>query len=154
MAVPGRQAARTAAARRCWALHSGRFLNPPEPEERHAAGRSTRTVAQLDYQGDRNLVKLFVSGGDSRFDLPSTLAEDQEGRDARRKLQSVTGILSWSHIVSSRALLTGSLYARNVSDDLLPTLDAHTTFADGSRPEWTEYTVVPQSTFHTSVIRF
>ena len=115
------------------AFHSDRFLNPPEPEERHASGRSTRTVAQIDYQGDKNLVKLFVSGGDSGFDLPNTLAEDEAGRDARRELQSLTGILSWSHILSSRALLTGSLYARNVSDDLMPTPESHTTFADGSR---------------------
>ena len=115
------------------ASNSDRFLNPPEPEERHASGRSTRAVAQIDYQGDTNLVKLFVSGGDSRFDLPNTLAEDEEGRDARRELQSLTGILSWSHIVSSRTLLTGSLYARNVSDDLMPTPEPHTTFADGSR---------------------
>lgn len=114
-------------------FHSGRFLNPPEPAERHAAGRSTQAVAQIDYQGEKNLVKLFVSGGDSRFELPNTLAQDEDGRDARRELQSGTGILSWQHIVSPRSLLTASLYTRTVSDDLLPTSDLHTTFANGSR---------------------
>ena len=36
-------------------------------------------------------------------------------------------------MVSSTSLLTASFYARNVSDDLLPTTDLQTTFADGSR---------------------
>lgn len=114
-------------------FHSGRFLNPPELEERHAAGHSTQAVAQVDYQGDRNQIKLFVSGGDSRFELPNTLAQDEDGRDARRELQSATGILTWQYVVSSSSLLTASFYARNVSDDLLPTTDLRTTFADGSR---------------------
>ncbi len=112
---------------------SDRFLNPPEPDELHASGHSSQGVAQIDYQGDRDLVKLFVSGGDSRFDLPNTVAEQDDGRDARRELQSLTGILTWQRILSSQSTLSASLYARNVSDDLRPTSDLHTTFADGSR---------------------
>ena len=113
--------------------HSGRFLNPPQPEELHASGRSSQTVVQIDYEGNRDLVKLFVSGGDSRFDLPNTLAEHEDGRDTRRELQSVTGILSWQRVLSSQSHVAASFYARNVSDDLQPTSDPHTTFADGSR---------------------
>lgn len=114
-------------------FHSERYLNPPEPEELHASGRSARGLAQVDYQGDNDFIKLFVSAGDSRFDLPNTQVEHAEGRDARRELQSMTGILNWQHIVSSQSYLTASFYARNVSDDLLPTSEPHTTFADGSR---------------------
>ena len=115
------------------AFHSGRFLNPPQPEELHASGRTSQGMVQVDYQGDSDLVKLFVSGGDSRFDLPNTEAEHDDGRDARRELQSFTGILSWQRIVSSASTFSASLYARNVSDDLRPTTDPLTTFADGSR---------------------
>ena len=112
---------------------SDRFLNPPEPDELHASGHSSQGVAQIDYQGDRDLVKLFVSGGDSRFDLPNTSADHDDGRDARRELQSLTGILTWQRVLSSQSTLSASLYARNVSDDLRPTSDLHTSFADGSR---------------------
>ena len=91
-------------------FHSGRFVNPPEPEERHAAGHSTQAVAQVDYQGERNQIKLFVSGGDSRFELPNTLAQDEEGRDARRELQSATGIFQLAvcgvvHFTADRIVL-------------------------------------------------
>lgn len=113
--------------------HAGRFLNPPEPDERHAAGHTTQAVAQVDYQGDRSQLKIFVSGGDSRFELPNTQLQEADGRDARRELQSATGILRWQHIVSNSSLLSASFYTRRVSDDLLPTADLHTTFADGTR---------------------
>ncbi len=115
------------------ALHSARFLNPPEPDERHASGRSTRAVAQIDYQGDADLFRVFVAGGDSRFELPNTHAQHEEGRDAGRALQSFTGILSWQRILSSRSLFSVSGYTRTVTDELKPTSDPHTTLADGSR---------------------
>ena len=114
-------------------FHSERFLNPPESEELQASGRSWQTVAQLDYQGDRDLVKLFISGGDSRFDLPNTLADHEAGRDAKRELQSATGILSWQRVLSARSYFSASFYARHVLDDLRPTSDLRTTFADGAR---------------------
>ena len=120
------------------AFHSGRFLNSPEPDALHAAGRNTQAVAQIDYQGDADLVKLFVSGGDSGFELANTLAQDEDGRDARRELQSATGIINWQHVLSTRSFLTASFYSRRVSDDLLPTTDLHTTFADGSRQTRTQ----------------
>ncbi|MBI4263146.1 MAG: carboxypeptidase regulatory-like domain-containing protein [Acidobacteria bacterium] len=112
---------------------SDRYLNPPEAKERHDSGHIVRGAGQLDYQGDRNLVKLFVAGGGSRFDMPNTVEEDELGRDATRSIDSQTAILTWQRTFSASSLLSTSLYERTVFDRLHPTSDPQSPLADGSR---------------------
>ncbi len=114
-------------------FRSRRFLNPPVRQESHDFGHGLRGTIQLDYQGEKNIWKLLLTGGGTNFELPNTPDETLEGRDASRRLRSQTAILSWQHIFSSRALLATSLYERNVSDRLLPTADPVTPFGQGSR---------------------
>ncbi|MFQ5789401.1 MAG: TonB-dependent receptor domain-containing protein [Acidobacteriota bacterium] len=115
------------------AFSSDRFLNPPTRDELHDNGHGGRGVAQLDYQGESNLWKLLITGGATRFELPHTTEEEELGRDAPRRLDSQTAILTWQHIVSPRTLVSTAVYERTVSDRLQPTTDPVTTFADGSR---------------------
>ncbi len=114
-------------------FESRRFLNPPIREESHDFGRGFRGAVQLDYQGEKNIWKLLLTGGGTNFELPNTPNEFLAGRDASRRLRSQTAILTWQHIFSPRTLLATSLYERDVSDRLLPTADPVTPFGEGSR---------------------
>ena len=112
---------------------SGRFLNPPEAREIHDRGYGLASLAQLDYQGDKNFWKILVMGSGSRMELPNTTEEAEHGRDAMRRLSSQTAILSWQRILSPRALLSTSLYQRIGSDRLVATNDPVTPFGESSR---------------------
>lgn len=112
---------------------SDRFLNPAQPEELHDFGFGVRAAAQVDYQGDKDMLRLLLTGGRTEFEIPNTFAQDAEGRDASRRLGSQTAIFTWQRVLSSRALLSTSAYQRIVSERLRPTTDDETTFADGSR---------------------
>ncbi len=112
---------------------SGRFLNPPTRYEINDFGQGGRFALQVDYQGDKDSLKLLLTSGGSNFQLPNTVEEAEAGRDAFRKVRSQTAILSWDHVVSPRVLVSSSLYERLVSDRLLPTSDLETPLGQGSR---------------------
>lgn len=112
---------------------SDRFLNPPTPREQHDFGYGVQGTAQVDYHGTDNFLKLLLTGGGTNFQLPNTEEEALAGRDASRRVRSQTAILTWQRIFSADKLLSVSLYERNVSDRLLPTIDGVTPFGRGSR---------------------
>ncbi len=112
---------------------SDRFLNPAQRDELHDFGYGVRAAAQVDYQGDKDVVRLLLTGGRTEFEIPNTMDQQAQGRDASRRLGSQTAILTWQRVLSSRALLSTSAYQRVVSERLRPTPDDETTFADGSR---------------------
>lgn len=114
-------------------FESDRFLNPPTRRAAHDFGSGLRSTLQLDYQGEKNLVKLLLTGGGTRFQLPNTQQEERLGRDAARRIRSQTLILNWQHIFSAHTLLATSVYERNVSDRLLATSDPLTLFGAGAR---------------------
>ena len=64
---------------------SGRYLDPPEPEELHDFGKGLRGAAQFDGQHGRDTFKLLLMGSGANFEQPN-LSEDQEvGLCAARK---------------------------------------------------------------------
>ena len=113
---------------------SGRFLEPPEPEELFDFGKGARGALQLDWRaGNKDSLKLLLMGGGDNFQQPN-LSEDQEvGRDAQRHLRQQTGILSWVHLFSNETLLSTSFYERVGSDRVLPTTDPITPVSVASR---------------------
>ena len=115
------------------AFNSDRFLNPPEPDELHDQGHGGRGVVQVDYEGDRDLLKFLVTGGASRFQLPNLTEQQELGRDAHRALDSQSVIASWRRIFSDKSLLSAAFYERQVWDDLHPTSDPVTSLAEASR---------------------
>src|SRR5437763_15291261 len=72
---------------------SGRYLDPPEPQELHDFGGGLRGTAQLDWQGSNDSVKFLLMGSGADFQQPN-ITEDQEvGRNASRHLRQQTSIL-------------------------------------------------------------
>jgi TonB dependent receptor-like, beta-barrel/Carboxypeptidase regulatory-like domain len=112
---------------------SGRYLDPPQPNELHDFGKGSRGTLQLDWHGQKDGLKLLLMGGGTNFQQPN-LTEDQEvGRDADRHLRQQTAILGWTHNFSSRTLLATSVYERVGSDRVLPTSDPITPLSIASR---------------------
>src|SRR6185369_14468259 len=102
---------------------SGRYLDPPEPNELHDFGKGSRGTLQSDWHGQKDGLKLLLMGAGTNFQQPN-LTEDQEvGRDADRHLRQQTAILGWVHNFSSRTLLATSIYERIGSEHVLPTTD-------------------------------
>ncbi len=112
---------------------SNRFLNPPTPYEIHDFGTGERVAAQVDYQGKADIFKVFATAGRTEFQLPSTVEQQSDQRDANRMLDSQTAMLNWQHVFSSKTLLSTSVYERTVSDHLYPTTDPVTEYGKGSR---------------------
>jgi hypothetical protein len=112
---------------------SGRYLDPPEPNELHDFGKGSRGTVQLDWHGQKDALKLLLMGGGTNFQQPN-LAEDEEaGRNADRHLRQQTAILGWVRNFSSRTLLATSIYERLSSDRVLPTSDPITPVSIASR---------------------
>jgi hypothetical protein len=113
---------------------SGRFLDPPDPQEFYDFGKGSRATAQFDWHaGTKDSFKLLLMGGGDNFQQPN-LEEDQEvGRDAQRHLRQQTAILGWTHAFSPETLLSTSLYERTGSDRVLPTTDPITPLSVASR---------------------
>jgi hypothetical protein len=112
---------------------SDRFLNPPVAEELHDFGHGLRSALQLDYQGTANTFKLLTTAGATTFQLPNTEEQENEERNASRRLRSQTAMFVWQHVFSPRSVIATSLYERTVSDRLIPTSDLFTQIGDGSR---------------------
>jgi hypothetical protein len=117
---------------------SGRYLDPPEPQELFDFGKGSRATAQFDWSASKaDTLKLLLVGAGTNFQQPN-LTEDQEaGRDAQRHLRQQTAILGWLHTFSAHTLLSTSLYERTSSDKVLPTSDPDTPLSDASRASLT-----------------
>jgi TonB-dependent receptor-like protein/carboxypeptidase family protein len=112
---------------------SGRYLDPPTPKELFDTGHGLRGTMQLDYQGNKDSLKLLLLGGGVHFDQPN-IPEDQEvGRDATRNVGSQTAILTWQHTFSPDSVWQTSAYQRINGDRINPTTDPLTPFSAGSR---------------------
>ena len=113
---------------------SGRYLDPPEPQQLYDFGKGLHTTAQFDWRpGSQDNVKLLFMGSGTHFQQPN-LTEDQEaGRDAQRQLRQYTAILGWLHTFSPQTILQTSVYARSGSDLVFPTTDPVTPLSDASR---------------------
>jgi hypothetical protein len=115
-------------------FNSGRFLDPPEPQQLYDTGHGLRGAAQFDWRASNNdALKLLLMGGGDNFQQPN-LTEDQEvGRDAKRHTRQQTAILTWLHTFSPDTLLNTSLYERTSSDHVLPTTDPITPYSSAAR---------------------
>src|SRR5256885_160801 len=113
---------------------SGRFLEPPQPEELYDFGKASRAAAQFDWRsGNHDIFKLLLMGAGANFQQPN-ITEDQEvGRNAQRYLRQQTAILSWLHTFSPETLISTSIYERTGSDRVLPTSDPDTPVSIASR---------------------
>jgi TonB-dependent receptor-like protein/carboxypeptidase family protein len=117
---------------------SGRYLEPPEPEELYDFGKGGRATAQFDWHsGNHDVFKLLLMGGGANFQQPNITDDQDVGRNAQRHLRQQTGILSWLHSFSPETLLSTSVYERTGSDRVLPTSDPITPVSIATRASLT-----------------
>jgi TonB-dependent receptor-like protein/carboxypeptidase family protein len=113
---------------------SGRYLEPPEPQELYDFGKGSRATAQFDWRsGSHDVFKLLLMGGGANFQQPNITDDQDVGRNAQRHLRQQTAILSWLHSFSPETLVSTSLYERTGSDRVLPTSDPITPISIASR---------------------
>jgi hypothetical protein len=117
---------------------SGRYLDPPEPNELYDFGKGSRAAAQFDFRAtSKDAFKLLLMGSGANFQQPNITDDQEVGRDAQRHLRQQTSILSWHHTFSPETLLSTSLYERVGSDRVLPTTDPITPLSSASRAPFT-----------------
>src|SRR5882724_9185910 len=117
---------------------SGRYLEPPEPQELYDFGKGSRATAQFDWRsGNHDVFKLLLMGGGANFQQPNITDDQDVGRDAQRHLRQYTAILGWLHRFSPQTLLHTSIYERTSSDQVLPTTDPDTPLSSASRSGFT-----------------
>jgi outer membrane receptor protein involved in Fe transport len=113
---------------------SGRFLDPPQPEQLYDFGFGGRGAGQFDYQAtEKDSFKLLLMGGSNKLQQPN-IAEDQEvGRNAQRDLYQQTAIGTWVHTFDPETILATSVYERTASDHVHATTDPITPYSVASR---------------------
>ena len=117
---------------------SGRYLEPPEPEELYDFGKGGRATAQFDWHsGNHDVFKLLLMGGGDNFQQPNITDDQDVGRNAQRHLRQQTGILTWLHSFAPETLVSTSVYERTGSDRVLPTSDPITPLSIASRASLT-----------------
>ncbi len=112
---------------------SGRYLDPPEPVELRDFGSGLRGTLQIDWQKGKDSARLLLMGGGTNFQQPNITEDQEAGRNALRRLQQQTAILTWAHTFSPETVVTSSVYERVGSDHILPTSDPDTPLSIGSR---------------------
>ncbi|HST50726.1 MAG TPA: TonB-dependent receptor [Pyrinomonadaceae bacterium] len=119
-------------------FESERFLNTPTPDLLHDFGKGARSFVQFDYHAStRDSLRLVATGDGTNFELPNTTEDERRGRDFFQRNREQTAILSWDHTFSSSSLLSTSLYERFAGARLLPTSDATSIQAAGTRNDLT-----------------
>src|SRR6266550_1947155 len=117
---------------------SGRYLDPPEPQELFDFGKGSRATAQFDWRfGNNDTIKLLLMGSGANFQQPNITDDQAVDRDAQRHLRQYTAILGWLHTFSPQTLLHTSVYERTSSDQVLPTSDPVTPLSSASRSSFT-----------------
>src|SRR5437899_10671297 len=117
---------------------SGRYLDPPEPQELFDFGKGSRATAQFDWHAaNQDAFKLLLIGSGANFQQPNITDDQLVGRGAQRHLRQYTAILGWLHTFSPQTLLQTSVYERTSSDKVLPTTDPVTPLSDASRASLT-----------------
>jgi len=113
---------------------SGRFLEPPEPQELFDYGEGLRGTIQFDYRaGNKDVFKLLMMGGGDNFQQPNITEDQEAGRNAQMHLRQQTAIGTWQHTFSPETLIATSVYERTGSDRVLPTTDPDTPLSSASR---------------------
>jgi len=117
---------------------SGRYLDPPQPQELFDFGKGSRATAQFDWHaGNKDAFKLLLMDSGANFQQPNISDDQAVGRDAQRHLRQYTAIFGWLHTFSPQTLLQTSVYERTSSDRVLPTTDPVTPLSSASRASFT-----------------
>ncbi len=98
---------------------SDRFLDPVHPDNLHNEGGVFSGEAHLSVlASDTDLVKLNVTGGRSRYQVPHGEAQEDAGQDQRQLLLQDSQSGSWQRFWSDAMVSQLAMYRRHVDADL------------------------------------
>ena len=99
---------------------SDRFLDPVHPDNLHNEGNVLSSEVHLNVLAtDANLVKVDVTGGRSRYEVPHGEAQEDAGQDQRQRVVQHSQSASWQRAWSDAAVSRLAAYRRHVDADLL-----------------------------------
>ncbi|HVJ08268.1 MAG TPA: TonB-dependent receptor [Acidisarcina sp.] len=105
-------------------MNSGRFLDPPEFQIKHARGNSESIFDRVDFApSSSDSLHLNVSGARSWFQVPNQYDQEAMGQDQRSQIFSFNLAPFWTHIFSQNALLSVNPYLRQDNAHYYPSRD-------------------------------
>ncbi|PYQ18093.1 MAG: hypothetical protein DMF79_15850, partial [Acidobacteria bacterium] len=101
---------------------SDRFLDPVNPDNLHNTGDTQRGFLRLDYASDdlRDQVRLTALLGRTNRDVPNTYTQEAAGQDETVQSRDQNYNLGWTHVLSPKATIDASAFARISSFKLFP----------------------------------
>jgi len=121
------------------ASRSERFLDPVDFRNFHNTGGTGRLFARFDWiLGDRDTLRLSLSGGRTRRDVVNLASQEAAGMDQAVATTDANLSLAWTHLFSARQSLDLSAYGRHATSKLDPTRDLAPGFLAGGpdTPAW------------------
>ena len=110
---------RTSLALSAASERSDRFLDPVHPDNLHNEGAVVSGEAHLSLLAShRDLVRINLTGGRSRFDVPHGEIQEQAGQDQRQRVTQHSQSGSWQRFWSDAMVSQVALYRRHVNAGL------------------------------------
>lgn len=98
---------------------SDRFLDPVHPDNLHNEGGIFSGEAHLSVlASDSDLVKINLTGGRSRYQVPHGEPQEEAGQDQRQRLLQHSQSGSWQRFWSDAVVSQLAMYRRHVDADL------------------------------------
>jgi hypothetical protein len=92
-------------------VRTDRFLDPPVEENYTNAGSVLGTAVGFDHEfGPRDQVQIGLRYGNSAFQVPNELVQQEAGQVQKRGTEEFSGRIAWQHVFSPNLL--GSVQAR------------------------------------------
>jgi outer membrane cobalamin receptor len=103
------------------AMRTDRFLDQVSLDNLHNAGGFGRVFGRLDAAaGSGDLVRAYLMGGRSEFELANLRSQHANGQDQRQHLADASSWVSYLATLGTRATLESSLAYRTATSQLLP----------------------------------
>lgn len=121
------------------ASRSERFLDPVDFQNFHNTGGTGRLFARFDWiLGDRDTLRLSVSGGRTTRDVVNLASQEAAGMDQGVATADANLSLAWTHLFNGRQSLDLSVYGRHATSELEPTRELAPGFSAGGpdTPAW------------------
>ncbi len=105
-------------------VNSGRFLDPPEFQVKHAKGNNENIFDRIDFApSTSDSLHLNLSGARSWFQVPNQYDQEALGQDQRSQIFNFNIAPFWTHIFNQDALLSVNPYLRQDNVHYYPSAD-------------------------------
>lgn len=131
---------------------SSRFLDPVHPANFHNDGHSSGASAQWTLRPAADMLTFSVNGGESRYDVSHSGAQNEAGQDQRQRTAQWLVSGTWQRVLSPRTVWQASAYARKGTATLYGSPADTPVTVDGERVDHrfgALWSVTHQRTRHT-----